>query len=456
MGDGATGEQLPRTVVAGYAAGSVGTGGFATLPGLVLAYYLTDTLGVAALVASVVVVVPKLLDVAVNPFIGARSDVDAARRGHRRRLMAIGSFALFPLFVLTFLTPGALSPTWASVWVLVVFSLAAVAYGLFQVPYVALPTDLTADSDQRTRLVTTRIVVLAATILVVGAGGPAIRDAAGGGRAGYAVMAVVVGAVIFVGMLVTTFGVAARASTLRWDGEPVQATGQWRPGFAALADNPDFRRLLAVFVLQALASAIMLAGAQYVATYVLSSPTALTIMFAALIAPAILVMPLWARIGRRAGKLTGLMCSSTVFLVAACTMVIAVWAPGWWIMAPVAAAGIGYAGMQAFPLALLPDIISADAQASGHDRGGAMSGVWTAGETTGLTLGPGVFLVVLACGGFVSSTAGVTHSQSSSAITAIVIGFSLVPAALVALSLLTLKHVREPRVREPITREVTR
>ena len=46
---------LPRRTVAGYALGSVGTGGFGTLPGLVLAYYLTDTLGVAAGLASLVV-----------------------------------------------------------------------------------------------------------------------------------------------------------------------------------------------------------------------------------------------------------------------------------------------------------------------------------------------------------------------------------------------------------------
>ena len=44
----ATEQSLTRATVARYAIGSLGTGGFATLPGLVLVYYLTDTLGVAA------------------------------------------------------------------------------------------------------------------------------------------------------------------------------------------------------------------------------------------------------------------------------------------------------------------------------------------------------------------------------------------------------------------------
>jgi Na+/melibiose symporter-like transporter len=41
-------KKLSAGTVARYAAGSIGTGGFGTLPGLVLVFFLTDTLGVAA------------------------------------------------------------------------------------------------------------------------------------------------------------------------------------------------------------------------------------------------------------------------------------------------------------------------------------------------------------------------------------------------------------------------
>ena len=68
----------PATLVR-YAAGSLGTGGFATLPGLVLVFFLTDTLGVAALVAGLLVTVAKVWDVIIDPVIGARSDHSLAR-----------------------------------------------------------------------------------------------------------------------------------------------------------------------------------------------------------------------------------------------------------------------------------------------------------------------------------------------------------------------------------------
>ena len=98
-------DRLTRAQTAGYAAGSVGTGGFGTLPGLVLAYYLTDTLGVAAAVATFVVFAPKALDVVLNPAIGAWSDSWARRTGSRRRFLTIGAVLLPVFFALTFAVP---------------------------------------------------------------------------------------------------------------------------------------------------------------------------------------------------------------------------------------------------------------------------------------------------------------------------------------------------------------
>ena len=103
----------------------------------------------------------------------------------------------------------------------------------------------------------------------------------------------------------------------------------------------------------------------------------------------------------------------------------------------VALVGIGYAGAQMFPMAMLPDVAAVDAARTGENRIGVFTGVWTAGETLGLALGPGVYAVVLALGGYVSSTNSAA-AQPDSAVTAIAVGFSVVPAALVALSLLLL------------------
>lgn len=294
-------ERLSRRVVAGYAAGSVGTGGFATLPGLVLAYYLTDTLAVPALLASLAVLVPKVWDVVIDPGIGHLSDAEASR-GSRTRLMLLGSVTLPLGFVGMFAAPAGLAPWAAALWVMVAFILATTSFSLFQVPYIALPADLTATLGsnaygERTRLMAWRIAVLTFTILLVGAGGPALRDAAGNGHVGYLVMGVVTATVVAAGMLAAIAGVRGRRAA-----GPASDEGGFQVGLAVWREHRPFRVLLSVFVLQALATGIMLAGAQYIATYTLGDQSALTWVFLALVAPALLTMPLWTAVGRRWGR----------------------------------------------------------------------------------------------------------------------------------------------------------
>ena len=436
------GSRVPRRAVVGYAAGSVGTGGFGTLPGLVLAYYLTDTLAVPALLASVVVVVPKVWDVVIDPAVGAWSDREARRRSTRTRLMALGALTLPVGFVATFAAPAALGPQAAALWVVLAFLLATSSFSLFQVPYIALPADLTDGYRERTRLLSWRIAALALTILVVGAGGPAVRDAAGGGQRGYLVMGVVVAAVLLAGMLTTVVGVRGRRALPDEEGTAPQVTSGYREGLRTLREHTTYRVLLGVFVLQAVATGVMLAAAQYVATYTLGSQAALTFLFAALVGPALLVMPLWTWYAARHGKARSLATASVLFVVATLGLLALPVAPAWWAYVCVAVAGVAYAGMQLFPLAMLPDVIAR----AGRERGGAMSGLWTAGETAGLASGPVLVLLMLAAGGFVSSGAGQTAAQPPSAQTAIVLAFSAVPALLVIVSLVLLRRYQEPEV----------
>lgn len=449
-----TTQRIPRRAVAGYAAGSVGTGGFGTLPGLVLAYYLTDTLAVPALLATLVVVVPKVWDVLIDPAVGALSDREARDRGTRTRLMTIGAITLPVGFVGMFAVPAGLAPVAAGGWVVVCFVLATTAFSLFQVPYIALPADLTGSYDERTRLLGWRIAVLALAILLVGAGGPGVRDAAGGGSAGYLLMGVAVAVLLCAGMLGTVVGVRGHRATPdhghgHGHGAPRVARGTarqgYRQGLLALREVRAYRVLLVVFVLQALATGVMLAAAQYVATYTLDRQSGLTYLFVALVGPALLVMPWWTRYAARHGKPRSLALASVLFVVATTSLLALVWAPGPWLYLPVALAGVAYAGMQLFPLAMLPDVITS----AGRARGGSMSGLWTAAETAGLAAGPAVVLALLGLTGFRSSTADTVLEQPAAALAAIVLAFSLLPAVLVATSLVVLRRYQEPAATTP-------
>jgi Na+/melibiose symporter-like transporter len=437
-------QALSARTIATYAIGSLGTGGFATLPGLVLVYYLTDNLGLEAILSGLVVIVAKIWDVLIDPLIGAWSDRSRRRTGTRRRFMVLGALLLPVFFIVTFATPIGL-PAWLSAtWVFVAFVLTATAFSLFQVPYIALPAELTDGYDQRTRLLAMRVVVLTIAILLFGAGGPVLRSLGGANHyLGYLLMAVVAGVVIGVGMLISSrVAPIGEISGAAIEDSLSENSSGYRAGFAALRRSQPFRVLVLTFLLQALATGLMLAGAQYVATYVLKSEDAVTFLFVALIAPAILFAPVWAAIARRIGKERGFLLASILFGIAALAMVGLVWAPGAWVYAPVALAGAGYAGMQSLPMSMLPDVISVDAQKNGPGWAGAFGGIWTAGETTGMALGATALTVILAITGYVSSVGDVHATQSPAAITGIVLSFSIVPAVLIGLSLISLGRYR--------------
>lgn len=459
--DPAGSARLPRRTVARYATGSLGTGGFATLPGLVLVYYLTDSLGVAALLAGFIVTLAKLWDVVIDPVIGGLSDRALARTGSRRGPMLVGAIGLPLAFILTFSVPAGLPVAVSTVWVLLAFIAAATFFSLFQVPYIALPAELTDGYQERTRLLTWRVVVLTLAILLFGAGGPELRGLfPENPQLGYLVMAIIAAIVLGIGLIVATTVAPLGIPSISPHPRPgVFSLDHYRDGLAVLRESQPFRALLGTFMLQGLATGLMLAGAQFVATWVLRDEGAVTVLFLSLIAPALIFAPVWRKIADRVGKERAFRLASLLFFLATVILVGMTWAPGWWIVVPVAVAGAAYAGMQSLPLAMLPDVITVDrerfdeirppgawnARPTGipiESRAGIFGGVWTAGETAGMALGATVLTIVLAISGYVESSANVTVTQPAAALAGISLSFSLVPAVLMFLSLVTLNRYR--------------
>src|SRR5699024_2518913 len=159
-------------------------------------------------------------------------------------------------------------------------------------------------------------------ILLFGAGGPAVRDAAGGGAGGYLLMGVVCGVVMAAGMVVTTLG-AGRAARGQVQVAPAETagTGALRAGWHAVRTSSPLR---------ALATGAMLAAAQYVATYTLGDESAVTFLFAALVAPALLVMVPAQHLAERVGKQRAFVAATVLFAAAAGSLLLMTVSAGWW------------------------------------------------------------------------------------------------------------------------------
>ncbi|MEU2529673.1 MULTISPECIES: MFS transporter [Streptomyces] len=442
---------LPRTVRIGYGLGSLCTGTFATVPGLILLYYLTDVLAVPAAVAGAAVFLPKAWDVLINPLVGALSDRSRLRGGPRRPFLLIGACTLPPLFALIFAAPP-LRGAPAAGYVAALFLLAATAYAVFQVPYVTMPAEMTEDPGERGRVLGWRVGFLGVAILLSGALAPAIAHADGDTPGSYRLMGVAVAVLLAVGMFGAWSATRRAPAVARGEAEP-----SLRAQLAAARSSRPFLHLAGMWTLQALAIGVMLAGVQYFATYTLGSAGAVTPLFACLIGPLVLFMPLWNRLARRKGVTYAQWCASLLYTAGAVLLAFtgsggpAVGYPA------VVLVGIAYAGLQLLPLTMLADTLAADAAATGRRRAATFTGLWTAAETLAFALGAGVFATVLAVTGFRSSDAAHQVEQPDAALTGITAGMSVLPALLAAASLVLLSRYRvTPAVNRPLQEEPAR
>jgi Na+/melibiose symporter-like transporter len=430
--------RLPARIRIGYSAGSLVTGAFGTVPGLLLLPYLTDTLGVRAGLAGLLVLAPKAWDVVVNPVAGRLSDRTTGRWGARRPYLLTAGLALAVLFASMF--AGVYSGVEGAVWVCVAFLATATAFAFFQVPYVAMPAEMTEGiglSDpygERTRMMTWRVASLALTILVAGAVAPLVVDMFGHGIPGHRAMGIFIAALMVSGTIAVFVFTRGAAS-----GVVTQTESTLRAQLGVARQNKPFRVLVACFVAQAAGVATMLAGVRYFAQTVLHNDSATSLLFVCVVSPAILVMPLWNRIGARIGKLKGYVAASLTLTIATFALVASPILPIWAVYTVVGTIGVGYAGQQLFGLAMLPDCIAYDTARTGKRQAGVFTGLWTAGETLGLALGPGIFAITLQLFGYASSTSGEAAPQTSTAQLGVLLGFTVVPGMVVALALLFLR-----------------
>ena len=431
MSPSAVEARLTRGATLGYALGAAGTAGFGTVPGLILAIYLTNTLGVAAGIASLVVLVPKIWDVFFLPYVGNLSDRSVARTGNRARLLVFGAVGMLISFPLMFAVPEGAGSGIAAAWVLLAFLIAASAFAFFQVPYIALAAEITDSPRERTTLMSWRVGFQVVAILLFGVGAPVIVGLVADEYTGYLLMGLAVGVLIALAMLVCWIVVRRLR---RYVTESTAGDHSLKQQFRIAWSARPFRLLIVAFILQALAAGAVLAAAPYFSRYVLGVED-FGIVFGVLLVPAVLAMPLWAFVGHRIGKRTGFIIASFIFMAGLVASLAAHVVPLPAALGLITVTSVGYAGMQMFPLAMLPDTISDDAARTGSQQAGAFTGVWTAGETGAFAVGPALVLMLLAVTGYISTTAGQVVVQPDSAIVGIAFAFSVLPVVLVALSL---------------------
>ena len=160
------GQRLSFREKAGYGIGDLGFNLYwANISAFLLIFY-TDVMGLAAAAVGTMILVTKLIDAATDPLMGAIADRTRTRFGRFRPYLLWGALPMAFTGVLTWTVPD-LGETGRLLWAYLTFSLMMLAYTVLSTPYSALSGVMTADSQQRTTLISFRfIAAFAGTTLV--------------------------------------------------------------------------------------------------------------------------------------------------------------------------------------------------------------------------------------------------------------------------------------------------
>lgn len=435
----ATAQAVPSSaLLTGYGIGSVGMGVWVTVPGLLLLYFLTNILGVNPALAGLALLVPKSIDVIVHPWFGTVSDRQRLRTGNRRRMMWIG-LLLAAALVAVFSVPAGLSGPSAAAWVALFYIVGNLLFASFQVPYLTTPSDLDIDYNQRTRVMTFRMVVLTIGLLLAGVVAPAMVSSEE--RSSYSVMALALGSLMVISGSIAILAIKRMQSMMT-----PSSPDSWHPTLGeglrmAWADR-NFRWIVLSYLFTGTVTHLFLAGVPFYADYVLDNSKLTSVLVGAFLAPAIIASPIWLFVSKRIGKQRGLLISQAGFAIGSAALL-----AGSVLGVPVTLAivfmlGVCFAGLQLMAFSMVPDVVRA--ASSDGSKAASYTGVWTATEATGTAIGPYVYSFVLFLGGFVASTAGTNVEQSSTALRALLLGFTLVPAAIMLVAMFFQRRYRDP------------
>lgn len=387
---------------------------FAALPlYVVLPHHYARSLGLSLATVGALLMAVRLVDAVVEPWLGLASDALFARTARAVWLVGGGAALLQWLGMTGLFFPAVTQEGGLAVWLASGLLLTCMAHSLLVITHQAWGVRLGGDDLLRSRIVAWR----------EGLGLAGVIAASG--------LSVVWGPTA----MLAVFGVALFLGWVLWwrapqpvpqRGAPQAATSVWQPLM-----QPAFRRLLAVFMSNGIASAIPAALMLFFAQDRLRASEAATAVFLVLyFICGAASMPLWLRVVRHLGLarswLLGMLLAVVCF--AWTTGLGAGQIPAFAVIC--ALTGVALGADLALPGALLARLIAC--QGAQGSRDGAYLGWWSLATKLNLALAAGAVLPLLQWLGYAPG------SQDEQALQHLAWAYALVPCALKLLAALLL------------------
>jgi len=386
---------------------------------VVLPNHYAREFGVPLALLGAVLLGARLFDAVVDPLIGRWADKLLDRSAAAAwGAMAIAAIVLALGFHGLFFPAVPHTTSALLIWCSALLAVTYLSYSVITVIHQAWGARLGGDEAQRARVVAWREGLALCGVLVASV----LPSVAGLGAT----------------TLVFAFALAAGVFMLRQAPQPVALLRSPTPSLQLPLQTSAFRRLLAIYLLNGIASAVPATLVLFFIRDRLQSPSYEPLFLASYFAAAALSIPLWVRVVARFGLarawLAGMLLAIAVFAwaallgagdVAAYTVVCVL-------------SGIALGADLSLPAALLAGVI----QTAGHGgrAEGAYFGWWNFATKLNLALAAGVALPVLQAFGYAPG------SQSPQALSALTVAYCVLPCLLklAAAALLWFQWIKAP------------
>jgi glycoside/pentoside/hexuronide:cation symporter, GPH family len=434
-------DRLPWTIKLGWATGAFGVAVLMNGISALVLFYMTLVLKIDPAVAGFLIFISKIYDAVTDPLSGWLSDKTKSKNGRRRPWLFWGAFVSAGSFLMVFTVPfsgpydSMTSGTglFAAGYVLTAMLLYTTGYSMFNVPYMAMPAEMTQGYHERSSIHGYRVVVASVGGFLVQSGGGILLDRIGKTADGFATIGMIGAAAILVTML-TAYFTTARAPSL----PQTDTKLPFREQVAGFLANKPFQLVLGVKLAQLIGIASSSGGLVFLLATVLGKPLSLmAVIGGAMILAVFTMTPVLIALSKRIGKRGAYMVSAVITGLGALSWV---WAtPDIGIIGLALrgfATGIAFSGNVLFAMSMLSDAMEADSHRTGLRREGMYSALYSFVEKLAASIGPLILGGALSYAGFNPSAPPKVADENVRQ--AVLLGVAYVPAAMAVVAVVIL------------------
>ena len=436
---------LPNPIHLAWGFGTLGTVMMINSLTALYMFFLVGVVGIDPVLAGGLIFASKIFDWLTDPLMGWISDRTNTRWGRRRPYLFGSSFLCAASMVLLFNLPTFESGFWQAAYIEAMLLFFALALTTFNVPYLAMPAEMTDSYTERSSIMSYRALFMPFGTFIGTAVAGIIVESYGGDRAAYGIVGWFLAAIAFIAMMTCVIGTrnAHFVNSLKavkvplkdqimffLTNRPFVILGAFKIGqFLQIAIGGSSILFFFVQVLQRGEGALAPFGLFYVGASILTVPAWL---------------PIIKWLGKRETCMIGLAIQSLAFMS---------WAmatptePDWVLYLRAAILGGTISGIIICGQSMILDVIEYDRRISGLNREGLASAAFSCLEKTMYALGPLILGGLLSYYGY-DQTLPKDVAQPESAATAITLGMAWIPGicSLVMLALLLAYDLTEKKI----------